>query len=116
MRPRNRPIPGREEEHRMPATLVSNATDVAKWVQEKQALEVELSWEMIDCFNKPDLLNPIREACRNALEDMIIAGKNSLQAANAVKQAIDDEKANMKLLARKGPAKNPNLSEAGKLI
>jgi len=80
--------------------LIEEAGDVAQWVQDKQALEVQLSLELVDCFNKPDLIGPLRAAAGRALDEMIVSANAEAKVLGALKEKVKKEKEGMKLLTR----------------
>lgn len=68
----------------MPPQYVNDPMQIKQWVEEKQALEVELAWELLDIFNTTDtLINPIRERAAAAAYVMLEAyqGSDELQYA-----------------------------------
>lgn len=95
--------------------LVEDAKQVTKWIEEKQALEFTLGLELVDAFNTPDLLNPLRRAAGRALEEMILAAANEPLALEALKGAVGKEKSVEKLLTREvlsGPKPPPGTKQA----
>ncbi len=80
-------------------TVINDGNKAAALVQEKQQLEVNLAWELLELFNKTkDLIEPLRECAELALTEMI-AIRDGVGAA-AVQAAIDAEKKNMSLLKK----------------
>lgn len=68
----------------MPPRYVDNPMQVKQWVEDKQALEVELGWELLDVFNATAaLITPIRERAAAAASEMIEAylGSDELRYA-----------------------------------
>jgi hypothetical protein len=75
------------------STAFSNLAPVARWIQEKQQLEVMLAWDLLETFNTaPELIGPLRVAAEAALREMLD------MPSSAVLAAINAEKKIMQLL------------------
>lgn len=58
----------------MPPQFENNPQRVEQWVEQKQALEVELAWELLEVFNTdPTLIGPIRARASAAASELIQA-------------------------------------------
>lgn len=71
----------------MPPRVETNPALIYQWVEEKQALEFELAWELLDVFNtRPNIIDPIRERASAAAAEMIQAyyGSDDLRYAMTI--------------------------------
>ena len=74
--------------------IITNAKEAAALVQEKQQLEVNLAWELLDVFNKTkDLIDPLRDCADLALQEMICIrdGIGPAAVQNAINEEIAEE-------------------------
>lgn len=79
--------------------IITNAKEAAALVQEKQQLEVNLAWELLEVFNKTkDLIDPLRDCADLALQEMICIRDGI--GPKAVQGAIDEEVKIMNLLKK----------------
>jgi hypothetical protein len=95
-------------------TWNNSADAVQRMIREKQELEVSLAWELLAVFNETkSLIGWYRHAVERALAEMLTVSYTDekmtklSEAGEAVKQAIDAEKAAMKLLTRVLPGEVP---------
>jgi len=61
--------------------------DVWQWMQEKQQLEMELAWELVDIFNGDAMIGPLRKTCHAASYEMW-RGLNVLGKGQEIIQAV----------------------------
>ena len=64
--------------------------NVAEWIQERQRLEVQLAWELLEIFNKSLLIVPLRRMAEFAHDEMMTACREN-SGRVAVDEAIKDE-------------------------
>ncbi|MHC4644363.1 MAG: hypothetical protein ACYTBJ_02590 [Planctomycetota bacterium] len=58
----------------MPPRVENNPQLIKQWVEDKQTLEVELGWELLEVFNTtPSLIGPIRERASAAASELLQA-------------------------------------------
>ena len=81
--------------------LVEDAAEVEQWVAEKQQLEVMLSWELLEVFNKTkELIQPLRFLAGKAITEMYALASVDSKAKKAVETAMKKEQDGMRLLSR----------------
>jgi hypothetical protein len=71
----------------MTPRYVDNPMQIRQWVEDKQALEVELGWELLEVFNTTNtLLQPIQERAAAAASELLQAymGSDALRTALAL--------------------------------
>ena len=91
--------------------IITNAKEATALVQEKQQLEVNLAWELLDVFNKTkDLIDPLRDCADLALQEMICI-RDGIGPA-AVQNAINEEIKIMAVLKKERPSSK--LKDKGK--
>jgi hypothetical protein len=63
---------------------IDNKTEVMKWIEEKQQLEVMLAWDLLETFNNtPALINPLRAMAGKAVDEMLEMDTDAVNAAIA---------------------------------
>ncbi len=95
------------------AAAVLDAVKAAKLIQERQQLEVNLAWQLLEVFNKtPELIQPLRDCVDLALQEMICI-RDGIDPAG-VQAAIDEEKGIMSLLRKQRLGDATKLTDSGK--
>ncbi len=85
-------------------TNVTNGNTVAHWVNQKQTLETQLAWELLEIFNsEPGLIGPLREMATQAFNEFKELKRTSPAASAAITQAWQSQ-IRIVSLARKFPA------------
>jgi hypothetical protein len=66
----------------------TNGNTIYRWINEKQQLEVQLAWELLEIFNSNrDLINPLRNMADQALNELKQLKRSSFVASAAITQA-----------------------------
>ena len=74
----------------MSCTEIKSPKEVAKYVHQKQIIEVSLAWDLLETFNtEPRLLNPIKNRAIAALSNMRQTRFHASTSQDIVQRAID---------------------------
>jgi hypothetical protein len=65
--------------------------DVWSWMQQKQALEVQLAWELVDVFSSDVMLKPLNMKCLEGIEDMYSFQVGDKDKLHVVQEALKKE-------------------------